>query len=52
MKQRYERKGATIKDLENNTSKTYPSITEAKRASRKLQQAKGRLGQGYLRLRR
>ena len=42
----YSRKGKTIKDIANNTSKTYPSINLAKKESVILQKSNGGLGAG------
>lgn len=36
----------------DGTSKTYPSISKAKKASRQLQQKHGKLGDGFLRVKK
>jgi hypothetical protein len=43
------RKGRTIKNLQDNTAETFPSINAAKRKSRKLQP---QLGDGTVRVER
>ena len=44
----YIRKGATIHNIADNTSETFPSCNKAKKESVKLQRAHGGLGCGSL----
>jgi len=47
-KTKYERKCKVIKNIHDGTNKSFDYINEAKRESRKLQQAEGGLGCGVL----
>jgi hypothetical protein len=47
---KFERKNATIRDLEANTKETFPSIAAAKKKSAKIQRDAGGLGCGILRV--
>jgi hypothetical protein len=46
----YVRKGQTIRNLKTDEAESFKSISQAKRRSREIQQANGKLGDGFLRV--
>ena len=50
MNTKFIRKGRVIKNIEDNSSKKFEFINQAKRESHKLQMANGGLGNGSLRV--